>query len=119
MDMYDIFGIYNKMDKGSNNRLRGYIMNKREIIKTAATFISSMAVGTLTSMMIKNNAIPTKLTQKVAVAVGGFVLSDMISAKASEYVEKTIDDGFDMIDNLKKSMQIKHEDILVEENANG
>lgn len=89
-------------------------MNKRDILKTACTFVASAAVGTLTSMMIKSNAIPSNVKEKAALAIGGFILSDMIACKASDHVEKTIDDAFGIFDNLKQNLTNQNE-IIVEE----
>lgn len=93
-------------------------MNKREVLKTAVSFVSSMAVGTLASMMIKNNVDPIKLSQKAAVAIGGFVLSDYISSKASDYMEGNIDKIFDTIDGLKNAALKGSQDDIVIENSN-
>lgn len=79
-------------------------MNKREVIKMAANFLASAATGALVAMVVKTNAIPTNMKEKIAVGIGGIVVSAMISDKAGEYVDKQIDDIYERIDEIKASI---------------
>lgn len=88
-------------------------MTKKDIFKTACSFVSSIAVGSLTTMIIKSNAIPTNLKEKFAVGLGGFVIGSMISDKASDYVSDEIDRVFDILEEAKNA--VKQENVIIEE----
>lgn len=93
-------------------------MDKRKVIKAVANFLASAATGTVVAMVLKSNAIPTNTKEKIAVGIGGFVMSAMISDKAGEYVENQLDDIFEKIDEIKASteeMSKKKQPVLIEE----
>lgn len=71
-------------------------MDKKKAVKVAKVVggtMASIAVGTLVTVVIKNNTIGdhTKMT-KACIWAGGFILGGMVSSKAALYVEETIDD---------------------------
>lgn len=83
-------------------------MGKREIVKTVLSFGTSFAVSGLVTMMIKANAVPSSFKEKAYLAVGGFVLSDMVGSKAADHVEECVDKFFDTWDGLKKPADSKY-----------
>lgn len=83
-------------------------MNKRNVIKTVASFGSSFAVSGLITMMIKAHVVPTNFKEKAYFTVGGFVLSDMVGSKAADYVEQSVDKLFDIFDSVKKPADSKY-----------
>lgn len=72
----------------------------RKVIVSAVT----ISVGYTIDQMIKKNAPTTKLHQKVMVAVGAFVIADMIASRASAYFGKHyIDEIVEKIKEVKKA----------------
>lgn len=74
---------------------------KRETVKSIASFIGSFCVGGVVSLGVKQHIIPKNVGEKIMIAVGSFVISDMISDKASEYIEGKIDEVCDTFDKNK------------------
>lgn len=75
---------------------------KIELVKTIAILVASAGVSAVVGN-IAMNTIPrdAKTIGKISACVGGFVLSGIASDLAGDYVEKSIDDGFDMFDDIK------------------
>lgn len=93
-------------------------IDARKIVKGTLSFVGSMGVGTLVSLGLKQNIFPDSKYQKVMVAIGSFVIGDMISAKASEYLEKQVDDVADNIEKIFTGEPIKKiESIKIEEDT--
>lgn len=92
-------------------------MNIRSFIKGATTFVGSMAVGTLVTLGVNQNIIPGNKYEKIMIGIGKFILSDMISMKADEFVGNQIDKAFDLIDDFRGEpvKEIKHIDVEEEE----
>ena len=67
-------------------------MKKLEAIKTASQIIVSVGVGAIVGNAVKITT-PGNLglVKKICVGVGSFVLSNMVSEKAIEYVDEKID----------------------------
>jgi hypothetical protein len=67
-------------------------MNKIEMIKKIGIIVVSVGVGAIVSNTIKSTT-PSSIgtIKKFCIGVGGFVLSSMISDKASRYAEQQID----------------------------
>jgi len=67
-------------------------MNWKLIVKDVISFCASTGVSTVVSNIV-SATMPkdAKLITKVSTAVGGFVLSAMISSKASEFIEVEFD----------------------------
>lgn len=73
----------------------------RSIFKGVAKFVGSMGVGALVTLGLKQNVIPGNKYEKIMCAIGTFVISDMISTAAEEYLEKQCDSIFDASDSIK------------------
>jgi hypothetical protein len=72
---------------------RRFIMSKLEIIKKVGGFIVSMGVGAIVNNAVKaTTPIFTHPIKRVCIAIGTVVLGAMISDKAVQYTEKTIDE---------------------------
>lgn len=76
-------------------------LNGRSIFKGIVKFVGSMGVGALVSLGVKQNIIPVSKYDKIMCAIGSFVLSDMISTKAEEYLDQQCDSVFDTVDSVK------------------
>lgn len=76
-------------------------MEKKQILKTAISFIGSACVSSVVGMIVKSNAIPTSTKEKIAVAAGSFILSGMIANKASDYLEGEFDSIDGVIQKIK------------------
>lgn len=88
----------------------------RKIAKGIVKFVGSMGVGTLVTLGLKQNIIPEGKYQKIMLAVGGFVLGDMISTTAESYLDKEVDKVFDTVENLFIGEPVKEiEPVDVEE----
>jgi hypothetical protein len=68
------------------------VMDKIAIIKKGVNIVVGVAVGKLVSNIIKNNTDPEKLTDKVAVITGGFVLGSMVADLSKTYTDEKIDE---------------------------
>jgi mannitol-specific phosphotransferase system IIBC component len=64
-----------------------------KLVKGIAGFVASMSVGAVVSNVIVATT-PKNLTtiNRIAVGIGGFVLSSMVADAASEYVKNQIDE---------------------------
>ena len=81
------------------------------LIKSGIQLVSGFGVGLIADEALKVIK-PRNLTgfKKVAVKVGGFVLSTMIADKASDYVGETIDKTVNEIKEFTKPKQVVTED---------
>lgn len=80
-------------------------LNGRSILKGIVKFVGSMGVGALVSLGVKQNIIPVSKYDKIMCAIGSFVLSDMISTKAEEYLDQQCDSVFDTVDSVKNILE--------------
>ena len=80
---------------------------KMNLIKSGDQLVSGFGVGLIADEALKVIK-PRNLTgfKKVAVKVGGFVLSTMIADKASDYVGETIDKTVNEIKEFKKPKEV-------------
>lgn len=76
-------------------------MDKRKITKFALSTIGGMAAGTVVTLLIKQNIDPVKTSQKVATAIGGFVIGSYVQDKISDYIDGYCDSVFNQIDLIK------------------
>ena len=85
------------------------------LIKSGVQLLSGFGVGLIADEALKVIK-PRNLTgfKKVAVKVGGFVLSTMIADKASDYVGETIDKTVNEIKEFKKPKEVVTDDKEVE-----
>ena len=77
------------------------------LIKSGVQLLSGFGVGLIADEALKVIK-PRNLTgfKKVAVKVGGFVLSTMIADKSSDYVGETIDKTVNEIKEFKKPKEV-------------
>ena len=77
------------------------------LIKSGIQLVSGFGVGLIADEALKVVK-PRNLTgfKKVAVKVGGFVLSTMIADKASDYVGETIDKTVNEFKEFKKPKEV-------------
>lgn len=78
-------------------------INMRKTVTFIASTFVGMAAGTLTSMVLKQNVDPVKLSQKVATAVGSFAIGAMVQDKAERYIGDICDQAFDIFDGMKQA----------------
>lgn len=90
-------------------------MDKRKITKFALSTIGGMAAGTVTALLIKQNIDPVKTSQKVATAIGGFVIGSYVQDKISDYIDGYCDSIFESIDKIKGNANEPLEDISIED----
>ena len=85
------------------------------LVKSGIQLVSGFGVGLIADEALKVIK-PRNLTgfKKVAVKVGGFVLSTMIADKASDYVGETIDKTVNEIKEFTKPKQVVTDDKEVE-----
>lgn len=85
------------------------------LIKSGIQLVSGFGVGLIADEALKVVK-PRNLTgfKKVAVKVGGFVLSTMIADKASDYVGETIDKTVNEFKEFKKPKEVVTDDKEVE-----
>ena len=81
------------------------------LIKSGIQLVSGFGVGLIADEALKVIK-PRNLTgfKKVAVKVGGFVLSTMIADKASDYVGETIDKTVNEIKEFTKPKEVVTEE---------
>ena len=81
-------------------------MNPLTITKFVANLAISFGIGNVVGNVIKQHS-PTNvnLVRKIAIGIGGFFLSSMITNKVVKYAEEEIDDAVDKIGKLKKSLK--------------
>lgn len=76
-------------------------MNKIEAVKGATKFVVSVGVGAIitNAVTFTTPVLAIGVLKKAAIGVGSFVLSAMVSEKASDYADEKIDE---FIDEIKK-----------------
>ena len=80
-------------------------MNKIDVVKTIAGIVSGIGSGVVINNIIKATT-PSNLGtfSKIGVAIGGFILSSIISDKASQYAEELVDTTVNSIKESSKLM---------------
>lgn len=92
--------------------------NKRKAISLAASMFIGVAAGTVVSMALKQNVEATKVSQKVAKAVGAFAVSWIVQDKVEETISNCCDQIFDTIDAVKAlNVPETPKDITIEESS--
>lgn len=81
-------------------------MNPLAITKFIANLAISFGIGNVVGNVIKHHS-PTNanLVRKIAIGIGGFFLSSMITDKVTKHAEEEIDDAVDKFGKLKKSLK--------------
>lgn len=82
---------------------------KLDTIKGIVSFAGSMCVGSLVSMIAKNNVMPANMYEKVVVGVGSFILSDMVSSKAGNYIDSQFDVSVKQLKEIKNVVEQEQE----------
>jgi hypothetical protein len=81
-------------------------MNPFPIVKLAAELLVSFGAGAVVTNTIKvttpSNA---KLIQKIAIGVGGFVLSGMVGEAAVKYANTSIENGVAQVKDAKAKIE--------------
>lgn len=79
-------------------------MTKLEVTKGAVKFVVSVGVGAIISNAVAftTPVMAISVLKKAAIGCGSFVLSAMVSEKASDYADKKIDE---YVDELKKLVE--------------
>ena len=98
-------------------------MNPLSLVKTVVEVVVSVGVGAVVGNAIKaSTPTNTHVVKRVAIGVGGFVLSSMVGDLATKYTNETIDDTADKIKKfMNKETETVEETVLeaelVEETA--
>lgn len=81
-------------------------MNPLTVIKFVANLAISFGIGNIVGNVIKTNS-PTNvnLLRKIAIGIGSFFLSSMITDKVVKHSEEYIDDTAQKLRDLKKSLK--------------
>lgn len=79
-------------------------MSKIEVIKGATKFIVSIGVGSIVTNAVAftTPVLAVGVLKKAAIGVGSFVLSAMVSEKATDYTDEKIDEAVDELKKLAK-----------------
>lgn len=77
-------------------------MSKIDIIKGATKFVVSVGVGSIVTNAVAftTPVLAIGVLKKAAIGVGSFVLSAMLSDKASEYTDEKIDEIVEEVGKL-------------------
>lgn len=76
-------------------------MTKREIVKKISAAISKYGTVCIINAAIRKNVKVERLDAKVAVFVSAFMLAGLIGDAVAKYSDETIDEFFEMIDEIK------------------
>jgi hypothetical protein len=83
-------------------------MNAYPLIKLAADLLVSIGAGAVVSNAIKvSTPENAKAIQKIAIGVGGFVLSGMAGEMAVKYTDQNIDNAVDQFKAAKDKVKKK------------
>lgn len=81
-------------------------MNPFAIVKLATELIVSVGAGAVVSNTIKvTTPSNTRTIQKIAIGVGGFVLSGMVGEAAVNYANKNIENGVNQFKDAKAKLE--------------
>jgi hypothetical protein len=79
-------------------------MNPLNLTKTVTEILVSVGVGSIVGNAIKQTTpANAHIVKRISIGIGGFVLSSMISAKASKYATDQIDETVEKIKSFKKT----------------
>jgi hypothetical protein len=68
-------------------------VTKLDLAKLAVNFVVGAGVTKIVTGIIVSNTDPEKVTDKVAIIVGGAMLGSMVAHHTKEYTSKSIDDA--------------------------
>ena len=79
-----------------------------KLVKTATDVAVSMGAGAITGNLIKNSTpADAKKVTKVAIGIGGFVISSAVGSWASNYATEQIDGTVEQIAGIKDAFKSK------------
>jgi len=79
-----------------------------KLLKTVTDVAVSMGAGAIVGNTIKQTTpADAKKYQKVAIGIGGFVLSSAVGSWASNYAQEQIDETVEQISELKNTLKRK------------
>ena len=89
-------------------------MNPLNLIKVVTEITVSVGVGSIVGNTLKQ-ATPANahILKRISMGIGGFVLSSMISAKASKYATDQIDETVEKIKKFRNPETIQDETELI------
>lgn len=89
--------------------------DKRKTVKMIVGCVVGVTAGSVINLALKQNVVTTKTSEKIAVAIGSFMIGDYIGAKVANYAERSCDDIFSIIDSVKAMQKETTEDASQEE----
>lgn len=91
-------------------------MNKLDILKGASEILTSIGVSAIVGNVIKMTADPEGgRIKKIAIGVGGFVLSSMVADKAVDYANERIDSTAEKLSKIFKPKDAEENVVIFEE----
>lgn len=82
-------------------------MNKLDLFKGATEFVVSIGVSAIVGNAIKLTTGPkVKLPKKIAIGIGGIVLSGMVAEMATTYADKKIDEYVDTVKRFSDMVKL-------------
>lgn len=80
-------------------------MNKLELAKLAVSAVVGAGTTKIVVAIVKNNTSPDKITDKVAIAAGAFVLGSMAADASKKWTDSKIDGAAEWWnENVKKKI---------------
>ena len=70
---------------------KGNLMTKTQIAKAVASIITGWSTSAVVKEIISNNVAPDKTSDKIAVAIGSYVLGAMASLAAKDWTDEQMD----------------------------
>lgn len=83
-------------------------MNKVDMIKSVGNFVISVGVGAIVNNAIKHTS-PSSVSgiKNLCVGIGAFVLSNMVSDKATTYAEGKIDSAVKSVKEMVENGELE------------
>lgn len=78
-------------------------MTKREIIKKIAGIVTQIGTGAIVNGIVKSNVPVNRLDVKIAVGVASFAIGGIVASSAVNYMDATVDEIFDIVDQFKNA----------------
>lgn len=77
-------------------------MTKLDVVKAGTKFVVSVGVGAIVTNAVAftTPVLAVGVLKKAAIGVGSFVLSAMLSDKATEYTDEKIDEAVEELKNI-------------------
>lgn len=93
-------------------------MNKIDIFKAIAGFVSGAGVSVIVNNAIKSTT-PENVSKlsKIGIFIGGMALSSFVSDKVESYISEQIDNTIESIKNFAQKLPTNKEMILIPEDS--